>query len=534
MSLTADCEQPGWLSRYRFRTASNDIKKVLATFGYYAPQIDSHFSQESGCFVALFNIDTGPPALYRHVAIKVAGEGAGLPVFDQLIAESPVREGEQFDHHVYENFKQQLEENATRFGFFDASFSRHRVTVDPALAEVQVDLVLNTGVRFRFGEIIFNTTLIDHRLLRRYASFESEDLFDAELLNDMYQALLGSGYFKDVSVRPGEPDSQTGTVPVIVELSPGRTTTWRVGAGISTDLGPNMTFSRTNRLVNTRGHQTGANTSLSPVRSEVGGYYRIPQTNVAEGWFSLYGGYVREHTDTSESATTTLGVRSITPLTAGWVQTAFLEVTNDEFDVSDDTSSTLVVVPGISFVQTYADQFVARPRHAHRVGLELSGTSSRLGSNVNFTSLVLNGKLVTGLTERTRLLTRTRVGLTETDDFDRLPPRLRFFSGGDNRVRGFDFEEIGERDSNGKVIGGDRLVELSGEIDFEFTPGWAVAAFLDAGSVSRGAFSSDFTRSAGVGIRWYSPIGPLRLDLAKPLNVDGRGIRLHISLGPDI
>ena len=101
-------------------------------------------------------------------------------------------------------------------------------------------------------------------------------------------------------------------------------------------------------------------------------------------------------------------------------------------------------------------------------------------------------------------------------------------------MRGFDFEAIGALDESGNVIGGNRLLEFSTEFDYRVGANWGVAAFIDAASVTRSEFSTDFERGAGVGFRWYSPIGPVRFDIARPLDRADRSVRIHISLGPDL
>ncbi len=119
------------------------------------------------------------------------------------------------------------------------------------------------------------------------------------------------------------------------------------------------------------------------------------------------------------------------------------------------------------------------------------------------------------------------------DNFSELPASVRFFAGGDRSVRGYDFETLGPTDASGVVIGGSHRLEGSLEIDRLFRPQWAVAAFVDSGS----AFNNtdvDFSTGVGLGIRWYSPVGPVRLDFAHPLDDPDQNLRIHISLGPDL
>jgi translocation and assembly module TamA len=116
------------------------------------------------------------------------------------------------------------------------------------------------------------------------------------------------------------------------------------------------------------------------------------------------------------------------------------------------------------------------------------------------------------------------------DEFSDLPPSVRFFAGGDNSIRGYGYEELGP-EKDGEVVGGSKLVTGSVEVDYAFLPRWSVAAFVDTGS----AYDEEprFSTGAGLGIRWYSPLGPIRVDIAHPFDSDDE-VRLHITLGPDL
>jgi translocation and assembly module TamA len=130
-------------------------------------------------------------------------------------------------------------------------------------------------------------------------------------------------------------------------------------------------------------------------------------------------------------------------------------------------------------------------------------------------------------------LLRGRVGYMVEDEFERLPPSVRYFAGGDLSIRGFDFASLGPVDQDGNVIGGDRLLEMSVEYEHSIKPRWSLAVFADGGN----AFDDsglDVRTGAGIGARWRSPLGPVRIDIAWPVNDPGHGARLHVSLGPDL
>jgi translocation and assembly module TamA len=128
---------------------------------------------------------------------------------------------------------------------------------------------------------------------------------------------------------------------------------------------------------------------------------------------------------------------------------------------------------------------------------------------------------------------RGQIGTTWESDFDKLPASVRFFAGGDSSVRGYKFEELGPVDAQGKVIGGPSLITASVEYEQPLRDRWSLAFFIDSGNAFEG---SDFNARTGVGIggRWQSPLGPIRIDLAHPLRDETNNLRLHISLGPDL
>ena len=100
-------------------------------------------------------------------------------------------------------------------------------------------------------------------------------------------------------------------------------------------------------------------------------------------------------------------------------------------------------------------------------------------------------------------------------------------------MRGYDYESLGPVDENGDVIGGSYLLDGSVEIDRLLGEKWTIAAFVDSGSAFNDS-EIEFSTGAGIGIRWYSPLGPLRLDVAHPFDDPDNDYRIHISLGPDL
>ena len=154
-------------------------------------------------------------------------------------------------------------------------------------------------------------------------------------------------------------------------------------------------------------------------------------------------------------------------------------------------------------------------------------------SDVSFLQAVVRGKYIRPLGADGRVLVRADLGTSLVSAFDQLPASVRFFTGGDTSVRGYELESIGPRNEEGDVIGGKNLAVGSIEYEHRIKDKWSVAAFVDAGD----AFDTELPElriGAGAGVRWQSPIGPVRVDLAHGFQEPGDLIRLHLIIGPDL
>ena len=168
-----------------------------------------------------------------------------------------------------------------------------------------------------------------------------------------------------------------------------------------------------------------------------------------------------------------------------------------------------------------------------RFDLSLRAADDGFGSDVSFGQVYSSLKFITSLGGGNRLIARGSVGSTTTSEFEKLPASIRFFTGGSQSVRGYKYQSLGPEDESGDVIGGRRL--LTGSIEFEhaLNDRWGIAVFYDIGNAVED-FDDDLESGAGFGVRWKSPVGPVRIDLASAISLDDQPWRLHINIGPDL
>ena len=507
------------------------LQMRLRALGYYEAKITKTLSWNDACWQARFTIDPGEPVRLREVDIQLEGAAGdqGLLVGNNNLR--PIA-GDIFNHGQYEDFKASMLRAATNAGFFEAEFETSKVVIDVDDRAADMSLRLQSGARYRFGEVSFTQGILQDRLLRGYTDIREGDQYSAEAINELYEALSGSGYFASVSIDTEPLDKERNLAPVDVQLVPAKRRAYSVGAGFSTDLGPNGRLGFVNRRINDRGHQFEGKFFASPVISELDFTYRWPKKDPRSEWFSIVSGFQHEETDTSEQDSFKLGFRRSKSLGPKWLQTRYVDYLYEDFIVADQESTSQLIIFGTNW-ETARGRALGRTASGFRLNFDVRGAAQALGSDTSFLQVRAKSKWVFSLSEKTRFLARATVGMTMKDKLTELPASVRFFAGGDNSVRGYEFESLGPVDQDGKVIGGSNQLDGSLEIDYQLGEQWAVAAFVDSGDAFDEA-DIDLNTGVGVGIRWYSPVGPLRLDFAHPLDNPDEDFRIHISLGPDL
>jgi len=531
------CDTPTWRLRPRFRELDRQIANAGEALGYYQMEIDREITRDDDCWGLIIRLSPGEPVRLDQVDVVVRGDGATDPNFLQLSLQPGLRQGDQLDHGRYESVKNRFGAIASSRGYFDGRFERSRVTVDREANTAHLELIYDTGTRYHFGDITLEHDILDEAFIRRYLTFESGDPYDTDSLLDLKSRLNASDYFRSVRVTPRLQQLADGQVPVRMELEGRNRHSYSIGTGYATDTGPRVLLGYENRYLNSQGHSFHANARFSEMTTDLEAAYRIPMSRPAHEFVRIYTGYKIERTNDTRSDIKTLGT-SYTRSEEGsdWLQTYSVNFEQEDFIVGDEQERrSNLLVPAITLSRTHSDGS-NYPTSGWSLTGRLSGSPSTLGSDVSFVQLYGRGKYIQSIGPG-RLLLRMEGGMTEVNEFDRLPVSQRFFAGGDSSVRGYRFKSLGPTTISPEtgepvVVGGNNLLAQSVEYDYRFLDSWAVAAFFDQGN----AFDHsdfDFQRSAGLGIRWISPIGPVRVDVAKALDGD-RGFQLHLSMGPDL
>jgi translocation and assembly module TamA len=511
--------------------APDEIRRALEPYGFYRPRIQSDLQRNGNEWTATYDVDPGPALRLSSVDVEIAGPGSREPSLEKARAAFPLKAGEVLYQPAYEEGKSAIEDAAAETGYMDAKYEIAQIRIDLASYSSDVVLHLATGPRYLFGPVRFEQNVLDPRLLRGYVTWKQGEPIRASKLLELQNALSDAPYYSRVEVVPRREEAVGLEVPIDVSLVPAPPQKYQFGAGYGTDTGPRGSIHAEYRRINREGHRAEADIKASGIEKSVATRYLIPGAYPRTDVITFSLGYADLTPATFHSKTSLAGVdRSQTR--RGWRESFGLVFQREDFTVGLDKGISNLLTPTAGWTRVIADDRIFTT-NGYRVQLLTSAARQGIGSNATFAEAKASGKWIHSLDARDRVITRADIGYLATSEFRILPPRVRFFAGGDQSVRGYAYNRLGELDEGGHVIGGRILTVASAEFDHRFLPKWGAAVFFDAGNAMN-HFSSGLKKGAGAGVRWISPIGPVRLDGAYGFDQPARGFRVHVNIGPDL
>ncbi len=534
LDLEREKETPDLLaSRVRrlYERGAEQVLGALEPFGLYRARVTGELREDGEAWVAHFVVDPGEPVRIEALSVRVTGAGEDDPVLRGVVGRLPLRVGEPLEHGVYESSKRALQQAAADRGYLRADLVRHAVEVDLERYAARVTLELDTGPRYRFGAVHFDQDILDPTFLARYVPFSPGQPYSRAELLELQTGLADSEYFANVEVVPRVGEAEDGVVPVEVRATPRPRHRYRFGVGYGTDTGPRARLGWEDRRVNRWGHRAGVEGRASERINDVKAYYLIPLARPATEAFKVEVRGEEEDTVSFRTRVASLSA-GCSVVRKDWRETLKLNYEYEDYTVGRDSGTSDLLMPEAQWVSIDSDDEL-RPRAGQRFGLDVRGAVGGLLADSSFLRTRGHAKVVHGLGEDGRALLRADAGFTLAGSVEDLPASQRFFAGGDQSVRGYSLDSLGPADARGKVSGGRYLLVGSVEYEHRLTGNWSLAAFYDAGNAFEpGQFT--VKQGAGLGLRWLSPVGPVRVDVASALDEDGNPLRLHVVIGPDL
>ncbi len=516
--------------------AEREINKALQPFGYYQPKVNSSFTKNITEFddehwLAHYTIDVGQPVRIADYNFKISGYMHSDPEFKSLVEQYTLKKGDVFNHILYEKFKSELTVLAAERGYLAAKFVKHQVRIDLDSKLAYVELHYQGGLRYQFGDVLLKQDVLDPEFLSRYIPFKKGDPYTFSTMLGLQQALSDSNYFRTVEVSPGKIREDSVEIPVTVLVTPRKRNRYSIGLGYGTDTRARAKFIWEIPQLNRSGHRINTEAKISELGYSFSAQYRVPIFNPRTDQFIYSTKVVNEKTTTSENTVSAIGA-SINYSRGKWRESVALNFEQETFIIANEQNKKRSLIPSISWNRLWGNNLI-HIFDGLRFDINFRGASDNWFSDTSFFQSQGSLKGITPLGTSNRLIAYGRLGSTWVDDVNDLPKSLRFFAGGASSVRGYGFESLGPVNNEGVVIGGKYLMVGTLEFEHSFTRQWGAAMFIDAGNAIND-LDDKLVRGAGFGLRWKSPIGPIRIDIANALSSENRPWRLHITIGPDL
>ncbi|PSJ45622.1 outer membrane protein assembly factor [Zobellella endophytica] len=508
------------------------VEDSLQALGYYRPEIEVQADDDDPARVTI-RVTPGEPVRIRKLDVLLQGDAASDPLFEERLGDFALDEGDILNHETYEGAKASLLSLALARGYFDAGYRQSQVRVHPWENAADVVLSFDSGPRFRFGELRVDTDRPVDRLLNPLVTVQPGDPYLASQVAELSRSLSSTRYFRQVEVLPlvGEADEEH-RVPLSVVLRAKADNEVELGVGFSTDEGPRTSVSWEKPWINSLGHSFNTSLKLSAPKQDITFVYKIPRGHPLDNYYTLQGGYQRLDQDDTESDRLVASVHRWDKNAYDWTRDVFIRSEYESYTQGQQEDDSFLLIPGVSYSRTRVrgglDPYWG---DAQIATLELS--EPWWGSDTRFVRLWGRSKWLRSLSDDHRLIARAEQGAVWVDEVNDLPPSLRFFTGGDLTVRGFGYESITPVDANGDRLGAKYATALSLEYDYRVAEKWRLATFVDTGTATND-YSEPWKVGTGVGVRWLTPVGSVRFDLAFGVSEDQVPWRLHFTLGPEL
>ncbi len=586
------------VSAWRLRSIQQDIREqaadALKPYGYYQPQIDVVINEPADIdddWQLLVQIDAGPAVLVRDADIILSGPGEQQSVLQNWVEDWPLPAGAVLLQTDYEQAKAVLPRLARALGYVNGRYLSSEIRIDATTNQADIRLHYDTGERAVFGEITYAEIPLQPKVLDRYPQFQPGEPYRAALVDQLRSDLAASGYFSTVDITERVDAGVTPPViNLVADLKMRKPNTYNVGLGFGTDTGPRFQSGWDIHRLNTHGDSLSFGFGAQQTNQEFflrSDYLRPRGNNPGDYYFASASlqrqddDFEFEDTDSGDDIFPALNGNRISLLgtvglinqsqikrrtdVQGWMfeRRYFVSFLNEDYDalsnqllpeeqllLDENTglapllqTNQQVMTAGVSFdlQRIRGKGFGIRGTRAH---LRILGALEGVGSDTSFIQGYLGANHQLLLGERSKILLSAELGYTEATttnlelmlgdqalDFSltSLPERYRFQAGGDRSVRGYGFESLSDNRN-----GSNHLLTAKAEYEYRVGENWSLAAFTDAGNAFNDFGNPNLRLGVGVGVRFYTLVGPIRLDIASALNDNGSPIRLHLTIGSPI
>ncbi|WP_184433693.1 BamA/TamA family outer membrane protein [Roseospira goensis] len=531
--------------RRRLESDLATVRDVLRAEGFYAGHVDGRIEDGPREVQVVVSVTPGPRYTVAETAVAYtgaytgAGASGGPASLPASLAGVGLAPGQPATSDAVLAAERALIDRLRAEGRPFAEVVDRRVAVNHARRAMAVRLRVDPGPAASFGGVrIEGLERLKADVLRDLAPWTPGTVFDTRQLDAYRNRILETRLFSSVTVRPAEAAEADGRLPVVVAVTeaPPRS----VGGGLrySTDDGPGVRLYWTHRNLLGRAERLRGTVDLAPVSQTAGLVFEKPWFLHPDQSLRLSGDLERVEREAYTGLTARAGAGVERRLNDVWRLSGGVSLDLARLKDEDGTDSSYLVGVPLGVARETVDD-VLDPTAGTRLSLSLTPFAGRgEGAALGFAVADLSGSAYWTPLEDDGLVlaARGRLASLVGAETDAVPPHRRLYAGGGGSVRGYGHQMVGPLDDDGDPRGGRSALELGLEARIKVTDSIGLVPFVDAGLVGDEAvpdLGGDVLWAAGLGARYYTDFGPLRVDIGVPLNprdADDR-FQVYISLG---
>jgi translocation and assembly module TamA len=520
------------------KRAERDIprfQKVLKSQGYYAADVKTEIKGDGQSLLVVFRVEPGPPFLLESVDIRMTGENdIRLPDVRKM----GFLLGERVKSKAIVDGEKSLLHSLKTQGYPFPRIEQRKVVVDHATRTVSVDFLIESGPEAFFGSTdITGLQSVEEIFVRRKIPWKEGERFDADLLTLMQNRLNPTGLFTMVQVKTAEEPDENARVPMIISVRERKHRTVKLGIYYKTDEGPGGKASWEHRNFFRRGERLNTSIVASQITYAGEAGFRKPGFLREDQSLILNFRLAEDHPDAYTSRNISSSFLLERDFSGGIkLGGGFAHRSSQVNQLEIKEGFNLVSLP-VYLDRDTSNDLLDPTRGAH-LALQVSPFYDIYGSELGFVKAYTSYSHYATISKGPFMVLAGRaiLGSISGAERDAIPADIRFYAGGGGSIRGYSYQSVGPILQT-NPIGGRSLMELSAELRIKVTESIGLVTFIDGGSAFEAVipdFKEALSWGTGMGLRYFTPVGPIRFDVGVPLNrregIDN-SFQLYISLG---
>jgi translocation and assembly module TamA len=526
------------LLRQRVERDVPRLMSLLKSAGYFGAQVTTTLDSKAKPVQVTFQVELGPPYRLKSLEIETGSETREpppeLPGAKELglALGEPVRSGALVEGEV------KLLSFLRSRGFPFPEITERRVVVDHDDRSMAVTIIVAPGPEARFGPTtIHGLDSVERDLVEGKIPWRQGDRYNGDLVAKLQRQLSETGLFSVVQVTPVQRLDERGELPVTVTATEGKQRTVSAGVGYRTDEGLGTTASWEHRNLFSRAERLTVTATLSDIVKALEATLRKPTLGREDRRLILGLRLAEEYPNAYSSRSAASSARLEQDIAKGMTVGGGVAFKVSEVGQRAKDENFASISFPLSFGWDASNDLL-NPTRGGRLVVQVAPYQDLITTDLRFLKMYASSTHYLEITSAPSLVLAGRAAagtITGASRFS-IPADERFYAGGAGSIRGYPYQKVGPLEDD-KPVGGRSVAELSLEARLRITERFGLVAFLDGGTAfAEGLFESSeqFRWGTGAGVRYFTPIGPFRLDVGCPLNrrsgVDD-SFQFYVSLG---